>query len=152
MQMSKYETIEHERTEGSGKGCYKLYKQNYKHLDNGITLIAIKSKTYGLKIGRFPTMFFPIIKLYMWCVEKNRYTFYASTRIKKGSKQSTLKMHNLIKGMGINGNKIDHIDGNGLHNNLNNLRVVTSSQNNINQRIRKDNASGYKGVYYYKKK
>lgn len=48
--------------------------------------------------------------------------------------------------------QIDHINGNGLDNRRMNLRIVTASQNNHNSRIRKDNTSGYKGIYWDKKK
>jgi len=45
---------------------------------------------------------------------------------------------------------VDHKDGNPLNNLENNLRLCTQSQNNQNQRKRKDNTSGGKGVTWDK--
>ncbi len=55
---------------------------------------------------------------------------------------------------------IDHIDRNRQNNSLENLRWATSSENNFNTGLRKDNKTGYKGIsfcktrnkYVYKKK
>ena len=47
-------------------------------------------------------------------------------------------------------NQIDHIDGNGLNNRLENLRDVTARENSINQKTPRDNTSGVKGVYWHK--
>lgn len=46
---------------------------------------------------------------------------------------------------------VDHKDGNPLNNRICNLRDATISQNNCNQKIRKDNSSGYKGISFYEK-
>lgn len=45
--------------------------------------------------------------------------------------------------------EVDHIDGNRLNNQKNNLRLATSSQNKCNRGARKDNKSGYKGVSWH---
>ena len=47
---------------------------------------------------------------------------------------------------------IDHIDRNRANNKIENLREATRSENNINAGLWKNNTSGYKGVYYEKKK
>ena len=41
---------------------------------------------------------------------------------------------------------IDHADGNGLNNDLRNLRLATRSQNRFNSKTRKDSKTGFKGV------
>lgn len=46
--------------------------------------------------------------------------------------------------------EIDHIDGIRTNNKIENLRECDRSQNLCNMRLRKDNASGYKGVYLHK--
>lgn len=47
---------------------------------------------------------------------------------------------------------IDHIDGDPLNNRIENLRLVSSCQNGMNARIRKDNKTGCKGVSFIKGK
>ena len=44
---------------------------------------------------------------------------------------------------------IDHIDGNKSNNNIYNLREASNKQNIQNSKLRKDNKSGIKGVYWY---
>jgi hypothetical protein len=47
---------------------------------------------------------------------------------------------------------IDHIDGNKLNNKRSNLRICTQGENNQNlTKLRTNNSTGYRGVYYNKK-
>ena len=47
--------------------------------------------------------------------------------------------------------ELDHIDGNRLNNNIDNLREVTSCQNSCNTKLRADNKSGIKGISWSKR-
>jgi len=47
--------------------------------------------------------------------------------------------------------EIDHINGSGSDNRINNLRDVTTSENNKNVRLRSDNTSGFTGVRWFKR-
>lgn len=80
--------------------------------------------------------------------DKGKNTFYVATDMKIKGKWKTMKLHRLIMGCKPgDGQIVDHIDGNGLNNQDENLRFVTKSENNMNvKRLRKDNTSGYKGV------
>ena len=55
--------------------------------------------------------------------------------------------HNTTISVGI---EVDHIDENKSNNTFKNLRLGTSRQNKCNVSKRKDNTSGYKGVYFHK--
>lgn len=46
---------------------------------------------------------------------------------------------------------VDHIDNNPLNNNLSNLRWASNSENNFNQKLSKNNTSGFKGVRWNKR-
>lgn len=62
--------------------------------------------------------------------------------------QELISMHSQV--LNFPKNYIDHINGNGLDNRKQNLRSCTFSQNIWNQKIRKNNTSGFKGVSWDK--
>lgn len=87
------------------------------------------------------------IKNYCWCFKGDDYL--TTTINKDDGKQTSVMMHQLI--MPTNdGYFPDHIHGNESRNDnrKSNLRMVTKSQNAMNQHIRNDNTSGVKGVYW----
>lgn len=106
--------------------------------------IPLKSKKYGSKVCFIDESDFDKIKSFKWCIVPNRGTFYAMSRKIIGVKKyKTIRMHQLI----IDGNPIDHINGNGLDNRKNNLRKATNQENNFNTPPTKRNKTGFKGVY-----
>jgi hypothetical protein len=72
---------------------------------------------------------------------------YAKRTVKKT--KSKIYLHRLIMKAEIN-QKIDHINGNGLDNRKENLRIVNQSQNGQNRDKQINNTSGYKGVTWHK--
>jgi len=84
-----------------------------------------------------------------WMARPSVYTSYAYRTDYSGPKKRFIHMHRVIMGDQCDA-EIDHIDGDGLNNRRDNLRVATGSQNNCNMRTRKDNTSGFKGVSWRK--
>lgn len=78
-----------------------------------------------------------------WCYDTN-YKGYEYATCKVG--KITVSMHRLIMGLQPGDSRIvDHINGNGLDNRAENLRVCTKSQNSAYSRSR-GGSSKYKGV------
>ncbi len=73
---------------------------------------------------------------------------YAKRNLRKADIGSK-KMHRLVMDA-PEGLAIDHINGNGLDNRKINLRFCSARGNSINKKRRKDNSSGFTGVYYRK--
>lgn len=91
---------------------------------------------------------------YKWCAWKGRthHTFYALRAAQDcGDGYKTIRMHRLIAGA-VEGQDVDHIDGNGLNNTRGNLRVCSRAQNTMNQKLSCRNRSGKKGVYLDKRR
>ena len=86
-----------------------------------------------------------------WCASKGCNTFYATRIVRVGRSRKTILMHREILNTPI-GLHTDHVNGNGLDNTQNNLRVCTRAENTRNQTVRSNNTSGYKGVSWNSRK
>jgi hypothetical protein len=81
--------------------------------------------------------------------EGHRRTGYAVRWRATHGTRTLIKMHRLVaehSGLAVDRKQIDHVDGNGLNNCRNNLRVATPSQNRANLHRARNNTSGFKGV------
>lgn len=92
---------------------------------------------------------------FKWYAMRSRYRFYATRSLPSinGSRKHQL-LHRIILerilGKPLNRKEqVDHINGDGLDNRRENLRLATHNQNQWNSRKLKTNTSGYKGVGYY---
>lgn len=97
---------------------------------------------------------FEYLSQFNWSVfiPPNRKTCYAARGFTIGkNRRSTVRMHREIM-KAPPSMQVDHRDGNGLNNQKENLRVCTASQNRMNEGIRKDSTSGYRGVHWVKGK
>jgi hypothetical protein len=79
-----------------------------------------------------------------WHPSTDRQTTMSDGRVVNGY-YTIMRMHRFIIDCPRD-KEVDHIDGNGLNNQRENLRIVTRLQNMWNQRTRKTSKSGYKGV------
>ena len=100
-----------------------------------------------------------------WCVNKIRNIHYAirTVTIRSQNKKENIKnklkniyMHRLIIEIKLKrklkfDEEIHHINGNGLDNRKENLRIVTRSQHQALSKKRKDCTSQYKGVHWHKR-
>lgn len=91
-----------------------------------------------------------VVGQHNWCAKDGRNTVYAFRGEGGKGKQVFYRLHREVLGDIPQGFVVDHIDGNGLNNTKANLRIVSNEQNTRNTTISKRNASGYKGVSFYK--
>lgn len=89
---------------------------------------------------------------YGWTADIKKATCYAHRKITVQGGSVTNQMHRVIMervvGRSLSRDeKIDHINGNGLDNRRENLRVCSHSQNLMNRGKNSVNSTGYKGVY-----
>lgn len=96
------------------------------------------------------------LSTYAWHFHERSHTTYArSWFIIDTGKYVKKYLHNVVLARKLERDLLpheqaDHINGNGLDNRRENLRLATKSQNNANRRISKNNKSGYKGVSWHK--
>lgn len=85
---------------------------------------------------------------FKWCAAKMNNIFYAERADSSTGKRKIILLHRVIMNAKTK-KQIDHINGNTLDNRKNNLRFCTQKENIRNQKIHKNNNSGYKGVFWH---
>lgn len=84
---------------------------------------------------------FELVSKYHWYTDNKGYL-----RIERNRKK--IKLHRLLTNC-PKGLTVDHINGNKLDNRRSNLRICTNQENVRNVVKRKNNKSGFKGVYWH---
>jgi hypothetical protein len=72
---------------------------------------------------------------------------YVEAHVNLSGKKTSMKLHRLILDVPQN-KQVDHINHNPLDNRKSNLRIVEHFENSQNRRLRKDNKTGIRGVYW----
>ena len=80
-----------------------------------------------------------------WCV-------HLMKRDGKAYATRLLRLHHAIVGIPPKGYVVDHINGDGLDNRRENLRIISIQDNTRWQKVNKNNTSGYRGVSFHKAK
>ncbi len=95
---------------------------------------------------------FDWLNQWKWQVRVGRNSIYASRNYRRenGSWGGSIGMHRQIMGVTDPKIQVDHIKGNGLNNQRENLRICTNSQNNFNSVSAKGSSSKFKGVCWNK--
>lgn len=93
----------------------------------------------------------PLVSVWKWFVSVRGDISYAVCAISGRPHRRFQYMHRLISAEG-SALHVDHINGNGLDNRRQNLRLATVSQNLRNQRTSSQNTSGQKGVGWHKQR
>jgi len=123
--------------------------------------ITVKGDTAEVELTKGQTCIIdaedvPRVKTHRWYAYYNPNTksYYAQTNIRKGGKQTSLKLHRFIM-QPQKDQQVDHINHNTLDNRKQNLRLCTHQQNHFNQKPTKSYngkacTSKYKGVSWNK--
>lgn len=90
-------------------------------------------------------------------VSDKRNAIYAKRHIQQGTKKTNEYMHRVIMARIVGrplsrSEHVDHVDLNGLNNARSNLRLANMSQNKQNCGLQSNNTSGYKGVFWNKRR
>ena len=85
------------------------------------------------------------VKDFCWCINGTKYVIAWSPKAKRMISLARTIMNEYRTDV-----IIDHINGDTLDNRENNLRRVSTQENNMNQRLSKNNTSGHKGVHWHK--
>lgn len=99
------------------------------------------------KIALVDDKVFAYLSQWRWHAHRDKRNYYAERKVRlSNGKQKIIRMHHEVFGSNI---KLDHIDCNGLNNQLSNLRAASSVENSRNQTKKPNCSSIYKGVSWH---
>lgn len=86
---------------------------------------------------------FERVSKFKWQVSVTKTNNYARRTVGSGKNKKTIRLHNYVLEIQ---DTVDHINGDGLDNRKENLRVCRREENAKNRKLNCNNISGYKGV------
>ena len=87
----------------------------------------------------------PLLEKYVWRVQHTQGLSYVFRDVWSGGNRTRIYLHRQLT-KAQKGQIVDHINGNGLDNRMDNLRICTHSQNSYNKKTPSTNKTGFKGV------
>lgn len=101
-----------------------------------------------IKYALVDDKWFDFLSQWKWQAYFHRYTWYALRCTGSASKGTyrRIYMHREVLGVIPDGKMVDHINKNGLDNQVENLRICTNSENRRNSKLQTNNTTGYKGI------
>ncbi len=118
-------------------------------MKNFMRRIPLRNKDGGINTySLIDNKDFDLVVKYKWHLGYGRHTRYAVSSGFKNKHSESL--HRFLMGF-PRGKEVDHINGNGLDNRRNNLRIVTKQQNRFNLIYAKVGISGERGVCWDEK-
>lgn len=122
-------------------------KNDYIHLENGITQIILRDKYQNIKsISLIDTEDYDKVKQYKW------YLSHGYCKTKGITPNNGIPIHNVILNPDNPATltRCDHINHDTLNNRKINLRLVTNQENSMNMGMKCTNRSGVTGVHLYR--
>jgi hypothetical protein len=89
---------------------------------------------------------FERVNQFKWTLQEGRTTFYAARNDKSTGKRVYVYLHRFIMGVEDSSIMVDHINGNGLDNRRENLRVCDNTKNQQNRGKKRSSGYKYKGI------
>ena len=127
-------------------GCFKILssrKFNTYKIEGEVTKVFDSKGNYCL----IDTKLLPRVKTKYWFLGSNYFESTTGTK-----KKFRISLHRFVLNDFDMSHDIDHINRNKLDNRVENLRVASRAQNNINKNTSKKNTTGYTGVSFRKNK
>ena len=117
----------------------------------GVTMkkIDISTKKHPRTFALVSDSWYEELNKHKWHATKSRGRLSVERSVRRGSEVSKILMHVEILGK-RHGYEIDHKNNNALDNQVENLRFCTHAENMMNQKVRNNSVSGYKGVYWHR--
>lgn len=146
----------------SGHGSFDTYEEaeiyiRAFNIENGLVRNTVyrSGDEYYCAVGKYFMRFdedaLPIVDAYFIHLDEGPYGVYARTPITTNLKTKSIQFAQLICKVGP-GQTVDHISGDTLDNRARNLRPASPKVQSTNQKVRRDNTTGIRGVCLYPKK
>lgn len=90
---------------------------------------------------------YQLLNSFTWFTHRTRSSNYARNNAYNDGTRIHQYMHRIVLGIKDAAIHVDHVNGNGLDNRRQNLRMASQFENARNRQLNRNNTSGFKGVF-----